>query len=105
MKNALKIVLTIPQLILVYYFLSHWILKDLIWFDTNSAYYDVLMYSLFGFNVIAMIILIYRVLSFKNIIKPIKSEWVWILIIFYIPVSLYYIWQKDSELEIVNDDW
>ncbi|NND50897.1 MAG: hypothetical protein HKN54_00740 [Flavobacteriaceae bacterium] len=103
MNKITKIVLSIPPVILLFFIISFWFPAELDWLTPKSETYQIKLFTIIGSNLMTMVYLIFRILSFKFVLRSIRTEWIWIVIVIYLPASLYYIWFKDAEFEILND--
>ena len=98
MKLYFKIILTTPVVIGLIHTLTFFSVNFFLWISKNIVpfEYQNLVVSLFFYP--ALIYLIYRLWSFKNIKKEVKWNWTFLLILFTIVTMPIYIWKKDDEL-------
>jgi hypothetical protein len=81
---------------------TFWSLDFLKWVSDNVVRIEYQGPIVNGLILIQIGCLIYRVWSYKNIEKRIKSEWTWLFLLFSIISAPVYIWIKDDELCEIN---
>ena len=102
MTKLNKILLTIPSILVFTYMVTFWFPTEFQWLIPDMKSYYIQIFTIQGLTIIQIIFLIFRLRSFKNIEKSIKTDWVWLLILFSSITSLIYIWNKDAEFEQMN---
>ena|SRR5690606_18610190 len=97
MKTYLKLLLTISYLLSLIYTITFFNVDFFRWITNNVLPYE---YQTVVVNLIylpALVYLIYRIWTFKNINKNMKGNWTVFLIFVGIITMPIYIWKKDDD--------
>ena len=103
MKSPTKILLSIPSIIGLAYMWTFIDPKSIAWISNNIVPFEFQSPIITSLILIQLGYLIYRLWSYKNIVREKKSEWTFLLIIFNVITCLIYIWQKDDQFESKNN--
>lgn len=103
MNRRTKTLLTIPSFLGLSYMLTFWFPTELQWFVPSMRIYYIQTGTLVALTLIQLVILIRKLWSFKNVERPKKSNWTWMLILFSSISSLIFIWKKVDEFEALNN--
>ena len=102
MKSLTKILLSIPSIIGLVYIWTFINPKSIVWFSKNIVSYEFQSPIVNSLVLFQLGYLIFRLWSYKNIEKELKSEWTFLLIFFNVVTCLIYIWKKDDQFELMN---
>ncbi|MDP2684498.1 MAG: hypothetical protein Q8P20_05600 [bacterium] len=102
MSTKIKILLSAPTILGLFYMLTFWFPSEFIWVFPSMKSYHIQMLTFQALTIIQIVVLLRRLWSFKSLAMNKKKKWTWIIIIFNVISSQIYIWRKDKEFEEIN---
>ena len=104
MSVLVKVFLSIPSIIGIIYMFSFWSMDFFRWISSTIVSYEYQAPIINGLVLFQTGYLIYRVWTYKNLPKSKKTNWTTLLVVFNVISSLIFIWIKDKELGIENEN-
>lgn len=106
MKKAVKILHTLPSVLILATFLfpRKFPLIEFKQADDPMFSYYFHMSIVFVIIVFQIVILLRKIRSYKNVEKSIKSKWTGILLMYNTLGAVVFVWSKVDELELLNSE-
>ena len=104
MKRLTKIILTLAYLVGLIYVATLISPDFFLWITINVAPYEQQTIFFAAITYPAIIFLIFRLWSYKNIDQSTKGSWTFLLLFFGIITIPYYVWKKDYDLLQSNQE-
>ena len=103
MKKNTKILLSIPSIVSLFFFLTYFI-EPTVWgivIDSMTKYY-IAICIVQSLMIIQLVYLLNFLWKSNNFVKSTKVNWTWLLVLFTSIASLFFIWKKIDEFEITS---
>ncbi len=102
MKVYLKLLLTISYLVVLIYMITFYNVDFFLWITNNVVPFEFQNIVISLLYLPALLYLIYRIWTFKNIDKNTKGNWTVLLLFVSVVTMPIYIWRKDDVFVNLN---
>ena len=104
LSKTQKILLSVPTVLGLLFSVTYFFPSKFGWLIPDMRTYYIQVFTIQALTIIQLIVLIRRLWHYKSLTRSKKNEWTWLLILFSQITTLLFIWKKDEEFHLINDE-